>query len=54
MTDPDPQTTADFWEAYVRAAGDDAKPAQARRTFAAAPPNSALRAASHRRIQPAA
>ena len=52
MTNLDPQTTADFWDAYVRAAGGGAKLAQAGRTFSG--PTSALRFGSHRRIQPAA
>ena len=54
MTNLDPQTTADFWDAYVRAAGDGAKLAQAGRTFAGAPPEHFSPVGSHRRIQPAA
>ena len=33
MTNLDPQTTADFWDAYVRAAGASANLAQVSRTF---------------------
>jgi hypothetical protein len=53
MTNLDPQTTADFWDAYVRAAGG-AKLAQSGRTFAGAPPELCSPFGSHRRIQPAA
>ena len=54
MTNLDSQTTADFWDAYVRAAGGSAKLAQAGRTFAGAPPELCSPVGSHRRIQPAA
>jgi hypothetical protein len=33
MTNLDPQTTGDFWDAYLRAAGAGTKPAQVSRTF---------------------
>ena len=52
MTNLDPQTTTDFWDAYVRAAGADL--AQVSRTFAGAPPELCCGVGSHRRIQPAA
>jgi hypothetical protein len=54
MTNLDPQTTADFWDAYVRAAGGGAKRAQAGRTFAGAPPELCSPIGSRRPIQPAA
>ncbi|HEX3521115.1 MAG TPA: hypothetical protein VHT52_03410 [Stellaceae bacterium] len=54
MTDLDPQSTADFWDAYVRAAGGGAMLAQAGRTFAGAAPELCSPAGSRRRIQPAA
>ena len=39
MTNPDldPQTTGDFWDAYLRAAGAGTKLAQVSRTFPDAP-----------------
>ena len=37
MTNLDPQTTDDFWDAYLRAASADTKPAQVSRTFPDAP-----------------
>ncbi|HEY6818727.1 MAG TPA: hypothetical protein VI196_05030 [Mycobacterium sp.] len=37
MTNLDPQTTDDFWDAYLRAAGADTKLAQVSRTFPDAP-----------------
>jgi hypothetical protein len=33
MTDLDPQTTGDFWDAYLRAAGAGTKLSQVSRTF---------------------
>jgi hypothetical protein len=37
MTNLDPQTTGDFWDAYLRAASASTKLAQVRRTFPDAP-----------------
>ena len=37
MTNLDPQTTGDFWDAYLRAAGAGNKLAQVNRTFPDAP-----------------
>jgi hypothetical protein len=37
MTNLDPQTTGDFWDAYLRAASASAKLAQVSRTFPDAP-----------------
>jgi hypothetical protein len=37
MTSPDPQTTTDFWEAYLRAADAGTTLAQVSRTFSVAP-----------------
>ena len=37
MTNLDPQTTGDFWDAYLRAAGAVTKLAQVSRTFPDAP-----------------
>ena len=37
MTNLDPQTTADFWEAYLRAGNASTKLAQVSRTFPNAP-----------------
>ena len=37
MTNLDPQTTGDFWDAYVRAAGAGTNPSQVSRTFPDAP-----------------
>jgi hypothetical protein len=37
MTNLDPQTTADFWDAYLRAAGAGTNLAQVSRTFPGAP-----------------
>ena len=37
MTNLDPQTTADFWDAYLRAAGASTNLAQVSRTFPDAP-----------------
>ena len=37
MTNLDPQTTGDFWDAYLRAAGAGTKLAQVSRTFPDAP-----------------
>lgn len=37
MTNLDPQTTGDFWDAYLRAAGARNKLAQVNRTFPDAP-----------------
>ena len=48
MTNLDPQTTADFWDAYVRAAGGGATLAQPGRTFAGAPPELCSPVGSHR------
>ena len=44
MTNLDPQTTGDFWDAYLRAAGAGTKLAQVSRTFPM-PTNSALQSA---------
>jgi hypothetical protein len=38
MTNLDPQTTSDFWDAYLRTAGAGTKLAQVSRTFPDAPP----------------
>ena len=54
MTNLDPQTTADFWDAYLRAAGTRANLAQASRAFAGSTPELCSQAGSHRRIRPAA
>jgi hypothetical protein len=51
MTNLDPQTTADFWDAYVRAAGAVAP--QVSRIFAGDPPELGRSVGRHRRIQPA-
>ena len=37
MANLDPQTTGDFWDAYVRAAGAGTNPSQVSRTFPDAP-----------------
>jgi hypothetical protein len=37
MTNLDPQTTGDFWDAYLRAAGAGTRLAQVSRTFSDAP-----------------
>ena len=37
MTSPDPQTTTDFWDAYLRAADAGTNLAQVSRTFPDAP-----------------
>jgi hypothetical protein len=37
MTNLDPQTTGDFWDAYLRAAGAGTKLSQVSRTFLDAP-----------------
>ena len=37
MTDVDPQTTGEFWDAYLRAAGAGTALAQVSRTFSDAP-----------------
>jgi len=37
MTNLDPQTTGDFWDAYLRAASAGTNLAQVRRTFPDAP-----------------
>ena len=50
MTNLDPQTTADFWDAYVRAAGAGANLAQVSRTLAGVPPELCSPVGSHRRI----
>ena len=53
MTNLDPQTTADFWDAYLRAVAR-ANLVQISRTLAGAPPELCSPVVSHRRIQPAA
>ena len=50
MTNLDPQTTADFWDAYLRAAGARANLAQVSRTLGGVPPELCSPVGSHRRI----
>ena len=52
MTNPDldPQTTGDFWDAYLRAAGARANLAQVSRTLGGVPPELCSPVGSHRRI----
>jgi hypothetical protein len=54
MTNLDPQTTADFWDAYLRADGAGANLAQVRRAFAGSAHELCCPVCGHRRIQPAA
>jgi hypothetical protein len=50
MTNLDPQTTADFWDAYFHAAGAGANLTQVSRTFAVVAPELCSPVGSHRRF----
>ena len=54
MTDLDPQTTGDFWDAYLRAAGAGSNLSQFSRTFPATPHELFAPASYVPRITPAA